>query len=279
MNIGVYIFPTEYSIPIVELACHLEDRGIESLFVPEHTHIPASRRTPFPSGGPLPKEYSHTLDPFVALAAVASRTTKLRIGTGICLLIERDPIVTAKVVASLDHLSNGRFELGLGAGWNAEEMQNHGTKFEDRFRVLVDRAKAMQKIWTEVEASYDGEFVQYDSIWSWPKPVQKPHPPLLLGGETKHTLRRVVDFADGWFPRGNKLPDPGAGMEQLQYYADQSGRDMKSLSVTVFRAFSDEAYLEKCRAAGIARVLLPLPSEDSDTVLPLLDQYAKLLSK
>ena len=245
MKIGVYIFPTEYSIPIVELACHLEDRGIESLFVPEHTHIPASRRTPFPSGGPLPKEYSHTLDPFVALAAVASRTTKLRIGTGICLLIERDPIVTAKVVASLDHLSNGRFELGLGAGWNAEEMQNHGTKFEDRFRVLVDRAKAMQKIWTEEEASYDGEFVQYDSIWSWPKPVQKPHPPLLLGGETKHTLRRVVDFADGWFPRGNKLPDPGAGMEQLQYYADQSGRDMKSLSVTVFRAFSDEEYLEK----------------------------------
>ena len=245
MNIGVYIFSTEYSIPIVELACHLEDRGIESLFVPEHTHIPASRRTPFPSGGPLPKEYSHTLDPFVALAAVASRTTKLRIGTGICLLIERDPIVTAKVVASLDHLSNGRFELGLGAGWNAEEMQNHGTKFEDRFRVLVDRAKAMQKIWTEQEASYDGEFVQYDSIWSWPKPVQKPHPPLLLGGETKHTLRRVVDFADGWFPRGNKLPDPGAGMDQLQYYADQSGRDMKSLSVTVFRAFSDEEYLEK----------------------------------
>ena len=279
MKIGVYIFPTEYSIPIVELACHLEDRGIESLFVPEHTHIPASRRTPFPSGGPLPKEYSHTLDPFVALAAVASRTTKLRIGTGICLLIERDPIVTAKVVASLDHLSNGRFELGLGAGWNAEEMQNHGTKFEDRFRVLVDRAKAMQKIWTEQEASYDGEFVQYDSIWSWPKPVQKPHPPLLLGGETKHTLRRVVDFADGWFPRGNKLPDPGAGMERLQYYADQSGRDMKSLSVTVFRALSDEAYLEKCRSAGIARVLLPLPSEDGDTVLPLLDQYAKLLSK
>ena len=279
MKIGVYIFPTEYSIPIVELACHLEDRGIESLFVPEHTHIPASRRTPFPSGDPLPKEYSHTLDPFVALAAVASRTTKLRIGTGICLLIERDPIVTAKVVASLDHLSNGRFELGLGAGWNAEEMQNHGTKFEDRFRVLVDRAKAMQKIWTEEEASYDGEFVQYDSIWSWPKPVQKPHPPLLLGGETKHTLRRVVEFADGGFPRGNKLPDPGAGMEQLQYYADQSGRDMKSLSVTVFRALSDEAYLEKCRAAGIARVLLPLPSEDSDTVLPLLDQYAKLLSK
>ena len=276
MNIGVYIFPTEYSIPIVELACHLEDRGIESLFVPEHTHIPASRRTPFPSGGSLPKEYSHTLDPFVALAAVASRTTKLRIGTGICLLIERDPIVTAKAVASLDHLSNGRFELGLGAGWNAEEMQNHGTKFEDRFRVLVDRAKAMQKIWTEEEASYDGEFVQFDSIWSWPKPVQKPHPPLLLGGQTKHTLRRVVDFADGWLPHGSKLPDPSAGMEQLQYYADQSGRDMKSLSVTIFDASSDKTYLEKCRAAEITRVLLALPSEDSDTVLPLLDQYAKL---
>ena len=278
MNIGVYIFPTEYSIPIVELACHLEDRGIESLFVPEHTHIPVSRRTPFPGGEPLPKEYSHTLDPFVALAAVASRTTTLRIGTGICLLIERDPIVTAKVVASLDHLSNGRFELGLGAGWNAEEMENHGTEFENRFRILVDRAKAMQKIWTQQEAHYDGEFVQFDPIWSWPKPVQKPHPPLLLGGETEHTLRRVVDFADGWFPRGNKLPDPSAGMDQLRHHADQSGRDMKSLSVTVFRASPDEGYLEKCRAAGITRVLLRVPSEGSDTVLPLLDEYAKLLS-
>ena len=279
MKIGVYIFPTEYSISIVDLGCELEDRDFESLFVPEHTHIPASRKTPFPSGGLLPKEYSHTLDPFVALAAVAARTKKLRIGTGICLLTERDPIVTAKIVASLDQVSNGRFELGLGAGWNAEEMENHGTTYEHRFQIMVDRTKAMQAIWMEDEAKYLGKFVEFDPIWSWPKPLQKPHPPILLGGETEHTLRRVVDFADGWFPRGSKLSNPKSAMDQLRYHAEKAGRDFGSLAVTVFRGLPEEAYLEECEAAGIYRVLLPLPSEDSDTVLPLLDKYEPLFAK
>jgi len=279
MKIGVYIFPTEYSISIVDLGCELEGRGFESLFVPEHTHIPTSRKTPFPSGGSLPKEYSHTLDPFVALAAVAARTKKLRIGTGICLLTERDPIVTAKIVASLDQVSRGRFELGLGAGWNAEEMENHGTTYEHRFQIMVDRAKAMQAIWMEEEAKYRGKFVEFDPIWSWPKPLQKPHPPILLGGETEHTLRRVVDFADGWFPRGSKLSNPKSAMDQLRHHADKAGRDFGSLAVTVFRGLPDEAYLEECEAAGIYRVLLPLPSEDSDTVLPLLEKYEALLAK
>ena len=279
MKIGVYIFPTEYSISIVDLGCELEDRGFESLFVPEHPHIPASRKTPFPSGGLLPKEYSHTLDPFVALAAVAARTKKLRIGTGICLLTERDPIVTAKIVASLDQVSNGRFELGLGAGWNAEEMENHGTTYEHRFQIMVDRTKAMQTIWMEDEAKYRGKFVEFDPIWSWPKPLQKPHPPILLGGETEHTLRRVVDFADGWFPRGSKLSNPKSAMDQLRYHAEKAGRDFGSLAVTVFRGLPEEAYLEECEAAGIYRVLLPLPSEDSDTVLPLLEKYEALLAK
>ena len=279
MKIGVYIFPTEYSISIVDLGCELEDRDFESLFVPEHTHIPASRKTPFPSGGLLPKEYSHTLDPFVALAAVAARTKKLRIGTGICLLTERDPIVTAKIVASLDQVSNGRFELGLGAGWNAEEMENHGTTYEHRFQIMVDRTKAMQTIWMENEAKYRGKFVEFDPIWSWPKPLQKPHPPILLGGETEHTLRRVVDFADGWFPRGSKLSNPKSAMDKLRYHAEKAGRDFGSLAVTVFRGLPEEAYLEECEAAGIYRVLLPLPSEDSDTVLPLLDKYEALLAK
>ena len=279
MKIGVYIFPTEYSISIVDLGCELEGRGFESLFVPEHTHIPTSRKTPFPSGGSLPKEYSHTLDPFVALAAVAARTKKLRIGTGICLLTERDPIVTAKIVASLDQVSRGRFELGLGAGWNAEEMENHGTTYEHRFQIMVDRAKAMQAIWMEEEAKYRGKFVEFDPIWSWPKPLQKPHPPILLGGETEHTLRRVVDFADGWFPRGSKLSNPKSAMDQLRHHADKAGRDFGSLAFTVFRGLPDEAYLEECEAAGIYRVLLPLPSEDSDTVLPLLEKYEALLAK
>ena len=245
--------------------------------MPEHTHIPANRSSPFPGGGSLPREYSHTLDPFIALMAAASQTKNLRIATGICLLSERDPIVTAKAVASLDHLSNGRFELGLGAGWNAEEMGNHGTRFEDRFRVMVDRAKAMKEIWTNEEASHESEFVQFEPLWSWPKPMQKPHPPILLGGETDYTLQRVVDFADGWLPRGNKMADPIAAMDRLRKHADSAGRDMKSISVSIFRAAADQGYLEKCREAGIDRVLLPLPSEERDTVLPLLDKYTNLL--
>ena len=210
MKIGFYYFATDYSMPVVEVARALEERGYESLFVPEHTHIPASRRTPWPGGAELPREYSHTLDPFVALAAAAAATRNLRLGTGICLLTERDPIVTAKEVATLDLISDGRFEFGIGAGWNVEEMANHGTAFDTRFRVMVDRAKAMQAIWTQDEAAYHGEFTSFEPIWSWPKPVQKPHPPILLGGETKYTLRRVMEFCDGWFPRGRAFADPGS---------------------------------------------------------------------
>src|SRR5262245_15820494 len=183
---GVLMFPTAYAIPPNRLAAAAEARGFESLFFPEHTHIPASRRTPWPGGAELPREYSHTLDPFVGLAAAAAATRTLRLGTGICLLTERDPIVTAKEVATLDLISGGRFEFGIGAGWNVEEMANHGTAFDTRFRVMVDRAKAMQAIWTEDEAAYHGEFTSFEPIWSWPKPVQKPHPPILLGGETKY---------------------------------------------------------------------------------------------
>ena len=182
MKIGFYYFATDYSMPVVEAARALEQRGFESLFLPEHTHIPVSRRTPWPGGAPLPKEYSHTLDPFVGLAAAAAATTTLRLGTGVCLLTERDPIVTAKEVATLDLVSGGRFEFGIGAGWNVEEMENHGTRFDTRFRVMVDRIKAMQAIWTQDEATYRGEFTNFEAIWQWPKPVQKPHPPVLLGG-------------------------------------------------------------------------------------------------
>ena len=191
MKIGATIFATDYCIALTELAPALEERGFESLFVPEHTHIPTSRRSPWQGGAELPREYSHTLDPFVALSAAAAVTSTLRLGTGICLVTERDPIVTAKAVASLDLVSGGRFDFGIGAGWNAEEMEHHGTRFETRFRVMEDRVKAMQAIWAQDEASYEGEFTSFEPSWSWPKPVQKPHPPILLGGETVHTMRRT----------------------------------------------------------------------------------------
>jgi probable F420-dependent oxidoreductase len=277
MKIGFYYFANDYSMPVVEVAQALEERGYESLFVPEHTHIPASRRTPWPGGAELPREYSHTLDPFVALAAAAAVTRNLRLGTGICLLTERDPIVTAKAVATLDLVSNGRFEFGIGAGWNVEEMANHGTAFEARFRVMVDRAKAMQAIWTQDEASYRGEFTAFEPIWSWPKPVQKPHPPILLGGETKHTLRRVMEFCDGWFPRGRAFSDPQAEMNRLRAAAEEAGRDIRTVSTTLFGTKPEEQYVAQCKAAGVDRALFALPPQGRDAILPVMDKYTAFL--
>ena len=277
MKIGAYMFVTDYSIGIVDLAVAMEERGFGSLFVPEHTHIPASRLSPWPGGAELPKEYSHTLDPFVGLAAAATATKTLRLGTGIVLLTERDPIVTAKCVASLDLVSDGRFDFGIGAGWNAEEMENHGTAFDTRFRVMVDRAKAMQAIWTQDEATYEGEFTKFERIWSWPKPVQKPHPPILLGGETRHTLRRIMDFCDGWIPRGRNFDDPEAQMARFARYAEEAGRDVSTLQTHLFGAPANADFLERCAAAGVDSALLTLPSEGRDKILPLLDEYASLI--
>jgi probable F420-dependent oxidoreductase len=279
MHVGAFIFPTDYAIPIDELARALEERGFESLFVPEHTHIPVSRRTPWPGGGPLPREYVHTLDPFLALTWAAAATRTLRLGTGICLLTQRDPIVTAKAVASLDVLSGGRFEFGVGAGWNVEEIEHHGTAFPTRFRLMRERVLAVKEIWTRDEATFRGEFVRFDPIWSYPKPVQKPHPPVLLAGESAHTLARVVEFGDGWFPRGR----PGeaailAGLADLRARAAAAGRDMKTISVSVFGARAEAAALARYREAGVTRAILRLPSEPRDAVLALLDRYATLRS-
>src|SRR6266478_8164964 len=277
MHIGVCMFATDYAIRIDELAREAESRGFESLFVPEHTHIPVSRRTPFPSGGQLPTEYSHTFDPFVSLMAAAAATTRIRIGTGICLIIERDTIVTAKEVASLDVLSGGRFEFGIGGGWNAEEMENHGTDYKTRFKRLGEQVRAMKEIWTKDEAEFHGQHVNFDKIWSWPKPAQKPHPPVLLGGESGHTLQRVVDFCDGWFPRGRNADAIVPGLADLKARAARAGRDPGKISVSVFGAKAERATLDSYAAAGITRAILRLPSEGRDTVLPLLDQYAKLI--
>ena len=277
MKIGIYIFATGYTIRIDELAREAEQRGFESLFVPEHTHIPASRRSPWPGGGDLPREYWHTLDPFVALAAAAAATSTLRLGTGICLLTERDPIVNAKEAATLDFLSGGRFELAIGAGWNAEEMENHGTAFATRFRVMSERARAMKVIWTEEEPEFHGEFVDFDPIWSYPKPVQRPNPPILVGGETDHTLRRVVDWADGWFPRGRGGFDPAEGMARLKAIADEAGRPMDTIDVSLFGAPPNREALDRAEEAGMTRAILALPSNDRDDVLRRLDRHAGLL--
>lgn len=277
MHIGVCMFNTDYAIRIEELARATEERGFESLFLPEHTHIPASRRTPFPSGGELPREYSHTLDPFVALAYAAAVTTRLKLGTGICLVIERDTIITAKEVASVDFVSKGRLLFGIGGGWNVEEMENHGTDARTRFKRLREQVLAMKEIWTKEAAAFHGEHVRFDSIWMHPKPVQKPHPPVLLGGESGHTLQRVVDFCDGWFPRGRAAEKILSGLADLKTRAARAGRDMKTVSVSVFGAQADEATLASYTEAGITRAILRLPSEPRDAVLPLLDRYAKLI--
>lgn len=277
MDIGVFIFDTDYSIRADELARELEDRGFESLFVPEHTHIPTSRKSPFPGGGPLPKQYSHTLDPFVTLSWAAAVTTRLRVGTGICLVPQRDPIVTAKSIASLDMMSNGRFVFGMGGGWNVEEMEDHGATYRTRFAMLREHVLAMKALWAEEEASFSGEHVSFEPTWSWPKPAQQPHPPLLLGGESDYTLRRVVEYCDGWFPRGRGGFDPAVGMDRLRRTADAAGRDMASLTVSVFGAPADAQTLENYAQAGIDRAILPLPSEGRDQVLALLDRYGPLL--
>jgi probable F420-dependent oxidoreductase len=276
MDTGVCIFATEYAIRIDELAREAEARGFESLWIPEHTHIPTSRRSPF-AGGELPEEYKHTHDPFVALAFAAAATKRLKVGTGICLIIERDTITTAKSVASLDVLSGGRFLFGIGAGWNAEEMEHHGTVFKTRFKRLREQIQAVKRIWTKDVAEFHGEFVNFDPIWCWPKPAQKPHPPVLLGGEGPHTLQRVVDLCEGWFPRGRNPELLLKTLDDLKQRAAKAGRDMKTISVSAFAAPADHATLDRFAAAGVGRAILRLPSEPRDKILPLLDQYAKLI--
>jgi len=277
MDIGVFIFLTDYCIAVGELARELEDRGFESLFQPEHTHIPSSRQSPYPAGGELPREYVCTFDPFVSLSVAAAVTKNLKVGTGICLLPQRDPIVTAKAVASLDKLSNGRFVFGVGGGWNVEEMNNHGTEHKKRFKVMGERVQAMQQIWREEEATYHGEFVNFDAIWSHPKPVQKPNPPVLLGGETDYTLARVVDYADGWLPRGGAF-DPARDTARLRNKAEEAGRNPDELSITVFRAPPEKAALDAYAEHGVQRALLGIPPLPRDDVLKLLDEYAPLVA-
>ena len=277
MLTGVYYFPTDYGIDIPELARALEDRGYESLFVCAHTHIPTSRRTPFPGGGELPKKYRHTHDPFVALSSAAAATRKLKLGTGIALVPQREPIVTAKSVASLDQMSNGRFIFAIGGGWNVDEMENHGARYETRFKLLRERVLAMKALWTQEEAQFHGEFVNFDPVWMYPKPKQRPHPPVLIGGESDHTIRRVVEFGDGWFPRPRKGWEPRSAVARLTEAAKAAGRDPASLPITVFAAPADLEKLVPYREAGIHRVLFEVPDVGRDEILRTIDRNARLV--
>ncbi|HTW64701.1 MAG TPA: LLM class F420-dependent oxidoreductase [Bryobacteraceae bacterium] len=277
MHIGVCYFPTDYGIDIRELARAAEERGFDSLLLPEHTHIPTSRRTPFPGGGELPKCYSHTHDPFVALSFAAAATSKILLGTGICLVPQRDPIVTAKSIASLDRLSNGRFLFGIGGGWNVDEMENHGARYETRFKLMRERILAMKALWTEEEASFHGEMVNFDPVWLYPKPAQRPHPPILLGGSSDHTLKRVVEFCDGWLPIARGAFNAREAVARLHQAAAAAGRDFSTLSINTFAAPPEQAVLAAYREAGIQRSFLAIPDLTRDEILGVLDQYARLI--
>jgi probable F420-dependent oxidoreductase len=279
MHFGVTMFCTDYSISPHELAKAAEERGFESLWLPEHTHIPASRRTPYPAGGDLPTQYSHILDPFGALAAAAAVTSTIKLATGICLLIERDTITTAKEVATVDHLSQGRFLFGVGGGWNVEEMENHGTAFDTRFKKLREQVLAMKAIWAEDEAEFHGRFVDFDPIWSWPKPVQRPGPPVILGGLSTWALDRVVDYCDGWLPidAGMGPTVVGPMIAELEKRAEAKGRSRESYSVSIYAPRARPEVVEGYRAVGADRVVFLMRSDDRDGALARLDRLATLI--
>jgi probable F420-dependent oxidoreductase len=277
MDHGAAIFFTDYSIGPVALARALEERGFESLWAPEHSHIPLSRRSPFPQGGDLPKKYYDVMDPFVTLAAAAAATTRLRVATGICLIVQRDPIQTAKAVASLDQVSGGRFLFGIGAGWNAEEMADHGTDFKARFEVMRERVEAMKAVWTKSKPEYSGQFVSFPPMMTWPKPVQKPHPPVIVGGAFPHGARRAIAYGDGWVPHARR-PAYGDVLNLLPQFATlvkAAGRDPATLPITVFGVPEDADLVERYRDAGVARVVFNLQPAGPDEVLPALDRCAR----
>ena len=271
MKFGIAIFPTDYAISMTELAPAVEEAGFESLWVAEHSHIPVSRATPYPAGGELPRMYMHTMDPFVALTAAALASKTLKIGTGICLLIERDPIHTAKETASLDIISKGRFLFGIGGGWNREEMGDHGTPFETRWKLLRERVEAVKAIWTQDEAEYHGDMVDFGPMWCWPKPVQKPHPPVLLGGNGPNVLKRVVAYADEW------MPNRGAALQripELREMAQAAGRG--HIPVT-FYPRDAAADIERAGETGVERCIFYVPPDGRAPALTKLNELARLI--
>ena len=279
MKFGAALFFTDYSMAPGAFALALEERGFESVWAPEHSHIPLSRNSPYPQGGELPKRYYDVMDPFVSLTAAAATTKTLKLATGICLVVQRDPIQTAKLVASVDQVSQGRFLFGVGAGWNADEMGNHGTAFKTRFKLMDERIRAMKTIWTESKPEFHGDFVDFDPMMTWPKPVQKPHPPVLVGGAFPYGARRALALGDGWMPHLRR-PEYDDVTEFLPKFAEmtkEAGRDPASVPVTVWGVDDNADRLKRFRDLGIDRVSVSLPSEDEDTLLPVLDKWAGLI--
>jgi len=281
MHIGAAMFFTEYSIGAADLARELEARGFESVWAPEHSHIPLSRNTPLPSGGELSRQYYDVMDPFVTLTAAAAATKDIKVGTGVCLVIQRDTIQTAKLVASIDQVSGGRFLFGIGGGWNQDEMEDHGTVFATRFKKMREQIEAMKAVWTESKPEYHGELVDFPPMMTWPKPVQKPHPPVILGGMFPHAARRALRYGDGWIPhlRRPQYEDVTDYLPQFRELAGQIGRDPAEVPITVWGVPEDLDRLKRYRDQGVARGVVQLAPEPADKTLPILDRWAELVRK
>jgi probable F420-dependent oxidoreductase len=280
LKFGVSMFFTDYSIGPGDLGRALEQRGFESVWAPEHSHIPLSRKTPFPGGGDLPKKYYDAMDPFITLTAAAMATKSLRVGTGVCLVQQRDPIQTAKLVASIDNVSNGRFLFGIGNGWNQDEMENHGTEFKSRHKRARENVEAMKEIWTKSKAEYHGEFVNFDPMMAWPKPVQKPHPPVIVGGAFPYSARRAIRYGDGWIPQAAR----GGYKEIADMFPDfrkmcaDAGRDPASIAITVWFPRREPDLMKRYQDLGVERVVFNVESEPEAKVLPELDAIAALMA-
>jgi probable F420-dependent oxidoreductase len=281
LKFGASMFFTDYSMAPGELGQALEARGYESVWAPEHSHIPVSRKTPFPGGGDLPKKYYDAMDPFVTLTAAAMATKSLMVGTGVCLVNQRDPIQTAKLVASIDQVTGGRFLFGIGNGWNQDEMENHGTVFSQRHKLVRERVEAMKEIWTKSKAEYHGEFVNFDPMMAWPKPVQKPHPPVIVGGAFPYSARRAIRYGDGWIPQAARgmYKEIADMIPEFRKMAAEAGRDPASIAITVWFPRKDPEILKRYIDLGVERVVFNLESETANTIIPVADEIAELMRK
>ena len=279
MKFGASMFFTDYSMTPTALARALEERGFDILWAPEHSHIPLSRKSPFLLGSELPKRYYDVMDPFVTLTAAAAVTTTLKLATGVCLITQRDPIQTAKLVASIDQVSGGRFVFGIGNGWNQDEIENHGTNFATRHKLARERVEAMKAIWTQDKAEYHGEFVDFGPMAAWPKPVQKPHPPILIGGAFPYSARRAVRYGDGWMPQvtaKDKAPLTEV-IPRFRQMVAEAGRDPAAMQIVMGAQPPDVALIGQYQALDVDIVYPSLPSESAETILPILDQWVDVM--
>jgi probable F420-dependent oxidoreductase len=276
MRFGGAMFFTDYSISAMELASALEERGFESVWAPEHSHIPLSRKTPFPGGGDLPKQYYDAMDPFVVLAAASQVTKTIKLGTGVLLVQQRDAIQTAKLVASIDQVSQGRFLFGVGGGWNQDEMENHGTVYATRFKRMRESVEAMKEIWTKPEAEYHGEFVHFDPMIAQPKPVRKPYPPIHVGGAFPHGARRAIRYGDGWIPTAGRF-DIAEVLPKFRDMAREAGRDPGAIEISLFGLGENLDRVKRLAEMGVSRVVPMFPPEKADKVLPLVDRWTNIM--